>query len=573
MTGAAPTPDRIALLYAEAVQHYRAGRRAVAETRCGEALKLAPDHVSALHLLGSVMAETGRMNEAIAPLSRAAALRPDHPVLHNLLGTAYLQLGRHAEAIPRLETAIRLKPDFAQAHCSLGVALGARGQRDAAVAAFEAALRFDPGLAQAHFNLAGLYAAYGVPARAIEHYRAALSLGPDDVVAHHELGILLSREQRFDEALHHLRAALNLQPGMAKIRHNIGGVLSAAGRWQEALASYEETARLVPGSAEAEHNLAVALLLNGRLPEGWRAYESRWRLDAVRPYQRPFPQPAWAGEDLTGRSLLVHDEQGFGDTLQFCRFVPALAASATRLVFEVRPELVTLLRQSLPPDRLEILPRDPKFPGVDGLPATDFHIPLLSVPRVLGTRVETIPAGEPYLKADAAASAAWAVRLAALPRPRVALVWAGQKALAFNAERSIALAQLAPLGRISGVTFLSLQMGAESAQAADPPPGLVLHDFTAALNDFADSAAFLSAIDLVITVDTSAAHLAGGLGKPVWLLNRYWSDWRWLLDREDSPWYPTLRQFRQPRRNDWASVVTRVAAALEHYGAAYLPSA
>jgi tetratricopeptide (TPR) repeat protein len=565
MTGAAEASDRIARIFADAVQQYRGGRIPEAETRCRDVLALTPDHAGALHLLGMLALMTGRPAEAITPLARAASLRPDQPVLHNLLGAAYLQLNRHAEAIPCLEAALRLKPDFAEAQCALGVALGAQGRRDAAVAAFQAALRLDPSLGQAHFNLAGLFAAHGLPAPAVTHYRAALRLAPDDVVAHNELGILLSRQGEIDASLHHLRTALRLKPGLVKIRHNIGGVLSDSGRWAEALAAYEDAVRAVPDSAEAEHNLAVALLLQGRMTEGWAAFESRWRLDTVARYQRPFPQPPWAGEDLAGRTLLVHEEQGFGDTLQFCRYVPALAERCDRLVFEIRPELVPLLRRSLGSAQLDILPRSARFPGVDGLPATDFHCPLLSVPRILGTIVETIPATVPYLHADPAAVSDWAARLAALPRPRIALVWAGQPALTFDAERSIALAELAPLARVSGVSFVSLQKGPGAAQAAAPPPGLALHDFTSELKDFADSAALLGAIDLVITVDTAAAHLAGGLGKTVWLLNRHWSDWRWLLTRDDSPWYPTLRQFRQPRRDDWTSVVAQVAEALQGY--------
>jgi tetratricopeptide (TPR) repeat protein len=557
--------EKIAKALSQAVLSYRAGRWDEAERLCRQLLGLAPGHVQGLHLLGTLQLQTGRPAEAIVPLSRALTERPEDAALHNLLGTCYLQLERHEEAVASFDIALGLKPDFAEARCALGVALAGLRRDEDAIAAFVRALALNPDMVQAHYNLAGLFAARRQAVDAIAHYREVLRLEPGNVDAHHELGREYSGLGQADDAVRHFREAVRLQPGFSEARRKIGVTLAMAQRWEEALAEFENTLRLEPDTVEAHYNLGSALLLNGRLQEGWEQFEWRWRLDGMSPYLRNFPQRQWGGEPLAGRSLILHDEQGFGDTLQFCRYAPLVAQGCGRLYLEVHVELVRLLRQSLASDRLEILPRSPDFPGINGLPACDYHSPLLSLPRVLRTGFETIPAEIPYLRADPEAVRRWSERLAFLPRPRVGLIWAGRPTHAEDSLRSITLAQLAPLARIPGVSFLSLQKGEVTAQLDAPPPGMVIRDYTAELPDFADTAAFLGSVDLVITVDTAMAHLAGGLGKRVWLLNRCLPDWRWLLDREDSPWYPTMRQFRQTRPGDWDGVIARVAQALEAF--------
>jgi hypothetical protein len=263
---------------------------------------------------------------------------------------------------------------------------------------------------------------------------------------------------------------------------------------------------------------------------------------------------------------MLHAEQGFGDTLQFCRFAPLLARRCAKVYLEVPRPLLRLLRHSLAGENLEVIPRLADFPATQALPRTDYHCPLLSLPRVLGTTVDDVPAAVPYLAADATQAAAWSQRLRELPGRKVGLVWAGLPQYSDDAHRSLPLARLAPLGTVSGVTFVSLQTGAAAGQATAPPPGLTIYDASRGLRDFADTAALVAALDLVISVDTAAAHLAGALGRPVWLLNRFDTDWRWMVDRTDSPWYPTMRIFRQPRRGDWDSVISQVCAALARDG-------
>jgi tetratricopeptide (TPR) repeat protein len=560
--------EDVAKLFAEAVRLYRARRLADAEVLCRQVIGLAPDLAVVLHLAGRIALERERPQEAVATLTRAATLQPDDPVLLLLLGTALLQLNRVEDALARFEAVLKLDPNIAEAHCARGVALAQLDRQAPAIAAFSSSLELNPDLPEPHFRLANLYAARRDTTVAISHYRAALRLDPDNAFCHHRLGIALAAAGDKAAALGHFRQAVRLKPNFLEAQYALEGALAVAGRWTETVEGFELWARAEPTSAEAHFHLGVTLLRLGQFEAGWRHFDWHWRRASKAPQLRPFLQPLWRGEDLADRTLLIHDEEGFGDALQFCRYLPLVARRCERIVFEARPELLRLMRRSFESERVAVIPRR-GFPGVDGLPATDYQAPLLSLPGLVGTRLETIPADMPYLRPDPDDVAAWADRLAGLKRPLVALVWAGQKQYLGDAHRSMTLAQLAPLGQIPGPTFLSLQVGPAAAEAADPPPGLVIHDFTREIRDFADSAALLAEIDLLITVDTAAAHLAGALGTKVWLLNRLMSSWRWLLQREDSPWYPSLRQFRQNETGEWDSVIPRVADALAAYAADY----
>jgi hypothetical protein len=434
---------------------------------------------------------------------------------------------------------------------------------DDAALAFRAALSSNPDLVQAHFNLAGILAATE-PAAAMEHYRAVLRLEPGNLIAHYELGRLLAADDRAEEGLPHFREVVRLEPSFTQARLNIGVALAVLERWEEALEQMQETVRIEPQSAEAHHNLSSILLRLGHLEEGFAEYEWRRRLDLTKPYLRPFRQPPWEGGDLRGKSVLLYDEQGLGDALQFSRYVPLVMERGARVYLEVAAELVRLLELSFGGPALHIIPRVPSFPGVAGLPETDYQAPLMSVAHILGTTLATIPATVPYLRGDPAQVKQWSARLASLAAPRVGLVWAGRPQNQLDHVRSISLERLAPLADAARVTFVSLQKGEAERQVAAPPPGMVIHDVTAELYDLADTAAFIDSLDLVITVDTAVAHLAGALGKPVWMMSRRHSDWRWLIGRDDSPWYPTMRVFRQPRHGDWDSVIATVAAELRN---------
>jgi hypothetical protein len=340
---------------------------------------------------------------------------------------------------------------------------------------------------------------------------------------------------------------------------NLGVALSEQWRMAESLYIHDLAVKLAPDNAEVRTNRAIALLSAGDLAQGFAEFEWRWHTPSMQPHG--IAGALWQGEALRGRTILVHDEGGFGDTLQFVRYVPQLLALGAQVILRVQGPLARLLRRSLPGAQVLTL--------VDALPQYDWHCPMVSLAHRLGTTLDTIPGQTPYLVPDAAAVADWHRRLEALrPGLKIGLVWAGAARPgtpmvdAMDRRRSMRLAALAPLARVPGVQFISLQLDG-SAEAAAAPCGMTLFDPMPAMTDFDDTAAVVANLDLVIAVDTAVAHLAGGLGRPVWLLSRYDACWRWLAGRQDSPWYPSLRFYRQPKPGDWDSVIAAVAGELE----------
>ncbi len=556
---------------------HRRGRHAEACAAIEAAVARRPEVALYRANLGLVLAAAGRVEEAASALRGAIAAAPEDADLHYDLGLVLARAGRTAEAVTAYRATVARSPAHAEAHNNLGAALAALGETEAAEECYRAALRHAPGLAAAEANLGALLCRLGrwdeaeqalrrtlaavrdfpealnslgtalaarrASAEAEECYRRALALDPTYEEAHNNLGTLLQAAGRFAEAEAALREALRLRPDYAEAASNLGNVLVGLGRIGEAERAYRLALRLRPGEAESEYNLGVALLSAGRLREGWAGYERRWdRRGAAR---RDFAAPLWNGEEIGERTLLVHAEQGLGDTIQFCRFLPLLRAR--HLIFEVPKPLARLFAGQRIAARI--------VAGGDPLPPFDLHCPLMSLTHRLGTTLETVPADIPYLVADPVLVAAWAARLGTLPGLKVGLVWAGNLDFAADARRSIDPALLTPLLDLPGATFVSLQVGACA-------PALALADWSGEIEDFADTAALVAALDLVVGVDTASVHLAGALGKPVWLLNRFDSCWRWLRDRQDSPWYPTLRQFRQASPGDWAGVIGAVRAEL-----------
>jgi tetratricopeptide (TPR) repeat protein len=521
----------IVALFAEAVRHHQSGRLARAEAIYRQILAIDGNHVDSLHFLGLIARQIGRNDVAINLIERAIALDGANPEFHNNIGGAYHILGELDKAISHYRRALALNPDFVEAHLNLGKALYVQGELN----------------------------------EAIRQYRRVISIRTDHAEAYNNLASALYECGKYDEAIVHYHRALALEPDNAEVFHNLGLVVRAQGHLDEAVAHYRQAVALQPDLALAHTNIAQALLLSGRFEEGWKEYEWRWKTSQMAADARDFSAPGWSGEAIGDRVILLHDEQGFGDTLQFCRYVPMISAGA-RIVLEVHAPLVRLLSRL--PGVLQIVARG------DRLPPFDLHCPLLSLPRAFGTTLDTIPAAVPYLSADPTLAAGWRNRLDCLHGLRVGLVWASNPDSAQDAGRqrdrqnkSIALDNLSLLAEAREVSFVSLQKGEAAAQTRQPPAGLVIHDWTDELEDFADTAALVDGLDLVISIDTAVAHLAGALGKPVWLINRFDTDWRWLLDRDDSPWYPQLRQFRQPRPGDWDAAIRNVLVALQRLAA------
>jgi tetratricopeptide (TPR) repeat protein len=516
-----------------ALQHHRAGRVSEAEVLYEWILELQPTHRDALHLRGFAAFQQGKHELALEHISQAIGVDPDEPTFHNHLGLVLMATGKLEPAVESLQRAVALKRDYAEAYNNLGVALRKQGRLDEAIVEFRQAVALEPGSAGAHSNLGGALRDQGRLDEAIASFQHAVALKPD----HHE---------------GHL---------------NLGNSLNDQGSPDEAAESFARALALQPDDADAHFGAALVRLVQGDLERGFAEYEWRWRCPSFAGGQRALPAGAmWNGGPLDGRTILLHAEQGLGDTLQFARYAPLVATRGGRVVLEVQPELLPLLRG---------------LPGVEQLvargerlPSFEVHAPLLSLPHLLGTRLATIPAEVPYVRADPTSTAAWAKYLSAGDAGaglRVGLVWAGNQDHKRDSSRSVPLAVLAQLGAVPGVRPLALQKGPAAAQAETWPAGLQLINLGPLLADFGDTASVIENLDLVISVDTSVAHLSGALARPVWVLLPFVSDWRWLREREDSPWYPTARLFRQPAPGDWDSVVARVADALRELAAAHNP--
>jgi tetratricopeptide (TPR) repeat protein len=561
-----PQPTAADAIFGQGLALHRAGRIEDAARFYDDALRRDPDHANSLNLLGTIRVQAGRAEQGVALLERAIRINPNLAESHCVLGIGLDALGRPEAALAAYDRAVGLKPAYVEAHYQRGVALETLQRHEEALAAHDRTIALKPEHALAHLNRGATLGKLERHDEALASFDAAIALDPAMWKAHYNRGLLLHRMGRQEDALASLERASALAPEFVDAHFNRGLLLYLMGRPEESVASFDLALALAPEHADAHMNRSLSLLLAARFEEGWPEYEWRWKHVSMQAEAEALERhaPRWRGEPLAGRTLLLHAEQGHGDTLQFCRYA-SLIPPGGRVVLEVQPGLVRLLSRLTGVFRVAAL-------GTP-VPAFDLQCPLLSLPAVFGTTLETIPAEVPYLAADPAAAAAWRARLAGLAGLKVGglkvgLVWAGLRradmpdAAAIDARRSLTLAALAPLADVAGVSFVSLQKGEPAAQAAAPPAGMRLHDFTAELDDFADTAALIEALDLVIAVDTSVAHLAAGMGKPVWLLNRYDTCWRWLLNRDDSPWYPTLRQFRQPKPGDWADVIEAVRAEL-----------
>ena len=542
-----------------ALAHHQAGRLAEAEAIYRQVLAAEPRHADALHLLGVLAAGEGRFDEALELIQKAILLLPVQPIFHMNLGVAYRRLGRLEEAVACLQRAAALGQEMAAVHMNLGDALYGLGRIDDSIASSQRALALRPDYAEAHSNLGNALAKKRRWDEAAACYHRALALKPDYAEAHNNLGNAFIEHHRWDEALACCQRALALKPDLIEAYGNLGVALVEMGGPSAALDFYRQTIASRPDFAPAHWNLALLLLRIGRYEEGWKEYEWRWRYEGFASPKRNFSAPQWDGSPVAGGAILLHTEQGFGDALHFLRYVPFVAGRVGRAIFECPPELARLITQS-GGWNADIIVRDGGPP-----PPFDCHLPLLSLPLALG-RFEPMPMAAPYLGADPGLRAAWRERLGVSSNRRVGLAWAGSPKHQNDGRRSIEAEQFLPFLRTSCVSFFSLQVrppGALPQALADA--GVI--DLTAHITDFADTAALMAELDLIITVDTAAAHLAGALGRPVWTLLPFVPDWRWGLEREGTPWYPTMRLFRQPSPGDWDSVIGRVAeelAALQH---------
>lgn len=474
--------------------------------------------VHALCRLAAVAADEGRTADGLALARRAGGLDDRVASPHYVMGRLWQDAGQLAEAETAYRNAVAREPGHARALNNLGCVLHMQGRLQEALTAYCRALELDPSLPQANQNYAAITRDAQAMQRAIADYERHIATHPQDAMAFNDLG----------------------------------NSYRELGRNEQAMAAFDRALELAPDLAQAHFSRSFALLLHGHYRDGWREYEWRWRIPAFSGPARRYPVPMWKGEHVDG-TLLLHAEQGLGDTLQFVRYAPLAAVRCRSVVLECQPELVPLLqggaglRQVLSPGAI--------------LPEFTAHAPLMSLPAIFGTTLDDIPWSGPYVRASPERAAAWA-RSQQASAIRVGLVWAGRPQHWDDRKRSIGLDALAPLSRVSGIAFYSLQVGEAAAQAAHPPTGMRLVDAGSAIRDFADTAAIVAGLDLVITIDSSVAHLAGAMGVPVWVLVPHVPDWRFHLQRSDNPWYPSMRIFRQKSDGDWPSAIEELADAL-----------
>jgi tetratricopeptide (TPR) repeat protein len=568
------------------------GRGALADAEAGyrEAVRLRPDFFEALNNLGNVLAIQGRPEEAADCYCRVLHLRPDHVEAHNNLGAALRHLGDLAGSEASYREALRRRPNYPDALNNLGDVLSRQGRLDDAVACYREALRLRPDYPEAHSNLAVALRQQGKFDEAVASFRDALRCRPNYAEVYYNLGMAYWENGRPREAADCYRQALTVRPDYAEALFYLGQALHALGRRDEAVATYRRLLETDPGNnAEGHLGRALARLILGDYEQGWAEYEWRWRSgDFARP---PARAPRWDGSPLDGRTILLQAEQGLGETLQFVRYAALVKRRGGTVVFACPRPLLGLLAACPGIDRLVPADGEP--------PPCDVQVSLLSLPGIFGTTLAAVPAEVPYLAADPALVARWRWELAGrggrppglpkdegrpggLPPPpfpglRVGLAWQGNTRYRLDRYRSVPLRYFAPLARVPGVRLFSLQKGPGSEQLRDLPADCPVIDLGPRLDEhsgpFLDTAAVMKNLDLVIAVDTAVAHLAGGLGVPVWVVLSAATDWRWLLERADSPWYPTARLFRQASWGDWEGVFTRmdqelrkVAAERRHVG-------
>ncbi len=538
---------------------HQAGQLSEAEASYRRVLKIKPDHVDAQNNLGVLLMDSKRLLEAEAAYRRALEIKPDHVSAHNNLGNLLKVSKRLAEAEAAYRRALEIKPDYADAHNSLGILLYESKRLPEAEAAYRRALEIKPDYADAHNSLGVLLQDSKRLAEAEAAYRRALGIKPDFAEAHNDLGNLLKDSKRLLEAEAAYRRALEIKPDFADAHYNLGLLLKDRKRLPEAEAAYRRALEIKPDHAEARLNLSLLLLTLLRYDEAWPIYESRYAPEhkevAVKAPDLSYPR--WQGESLVGKSLVIWPEQGFGDYIQFVRYVPLLKArGVAHLTLVCSPPLSVLLAT--------VEGVDAAVTDLAQLPAHDYWSFVMSLPLHCATTADTIPVEPmPYVQALPSRAAQWRESLPAAGL-KVGVAWKGNAKHKNDSNRSLpGLASLLPLWSVPGLTFISLQKGQGEEEALQAPEGQPIVALGAQMQDFADSAAIVSQLDLVICVDTAIAHVAGALGKPCWvLLPSMGTDWRWLLDRTDSPWYPSVRLFRQTDLEDWSETIDDVATAL-----------
>jgi Flp pilus assembly protein TadD len=545
-----------------------AGQLEAAEKALRRALELDANFGIAAMKLGMVLEQQNKLTEAEEQYRKSIALIPNYPLAHCNLGDALVKQNRAQEAILCYNRAISLDPNLAEAYSNRAHALDSLNLADEAAADYMRAVQLKPTLVNALQALGVYHYERDRSEEATEYFRRALAVDPNSSAVHHSLSLAYMRLGRYEDACRECRQVIQMKPDSVDAYGNLGLALRDLGRYDESLEAYEQAMRVDPECQTVNANRALILLVRGQFEEGLREYQKRWKIPEFSVYGRDYNAPRWEGDaDLDGKTILLWHEQGMGDTIHFVRYAKILAQrGAARVIIEVQKPLVNLLRRV--EGVSQVITRDNPLP--EGI---DFHAAFLSLPGALGTTLDSIPADVPYLRAEEAMMETWRDRLSQAGVQsgefKVGIVWRGTPGHRLDRDRSVTLQQFEPIARAGGARLVSLQMndtpsspGLSIGTPAEVRP-FPLVDLTSQITDFTDTAALLANLDLLISVDTAVVHLAGAMARPVWNLLPYVPDWRWLLDRSDTPWYPTMRLLRQKSRGDWRTVFDQAAAELK----------
>jgi len=517
-----------------------------------KAIKGKQNFFEAYYNMANCLMKMGRIDEAIKTYSNAIAINKDSAASYNNLGLALMEKGNFEETEICYKHALKLQPNNAEVFSNLGNTYKAQNRLDEAKKCYGKAIELEPDFADAYNNLGSLLQKQQNLSEAVSNYRHALKLKPDYPDAYNNLGSALQEQDNLEAAVECYKAAIAVKNNYPEAHNNLGNAFKEMGELDAAIKSFNQAIKLDFNYAMAHWNKALTLLLQGNLQQGWQEYE--WRFKAVPGLCCKLEKPRWQGEPFLGKErLLIHAEQGIGDTLQFMRYLPLIKRMGVTLILECHKSISRLLQA---------------VPGVDELVEKnelkkqeldyDLEVPLLSLPGIFMTNLNTVPTGIPYILPNANMVEEWRAWLSKYSGYKIGIVWSGNPLHKHDKKRSCPLSYFKPLLDIPGRVLFSLQKGIAAEQARHEPWSNKMVNMEDKVNDFADTAAIIANLDLVISVDTAVAHLAGAMGKTVWTLLPYAPDWRWLLNRNNSPWYPTMRLFRQPSPGDWTSVIDSV---------------
>ncbi|MCD6561075.1 MAG: tetratricopeptide repeat protein [Deltaproteobacteria bacterium] len=521
-----------------------------------KAITLKPDYVEACYDAGNVFLAQRKFNESISCFLKALKLRPDLAEPYNNMGKAYIGQKKINSAISCFQKAIQLRHDFAEAYYNLGDVMQAQDNPDAAIKYYEQAVRFRPNFLEAYNNLGNALRSKGSLEEAVQNYKQVVRIKPDLAEGYYNLGSTLRLQEEYERAIENLAIAIKLKPDYAEAYNNLALTLKNQGDIDGAIKNFTLAISFKPGLAVAHWNRSFTYLLNEDFKRGFEDYEWRFKTDkwkTIYPYR--YDVSRWDGTAALDKTILIHDEQGLGDTIQFVRYIPMVKSMCGTVILETRKSLINLLQGFPGIDKLVERSSDGKPPVV-----FDLYVPLLTLPLIFKTKLKTIPANVPYLHADPKKAGCRRNRLGT--GYKVGIVWAGRPQHLNDRNRSCTLKQFLPLAEIPGIRLYGLQKGELKGKSEEISQRAGLINLGDRFEDFSDTAGAIENLDLVISVDTSVAHLAGAMGKPIWVLLPFIPDWRWMMGRKDSPWYPTMRLFRQERPGDWDSVFRRVTEEL-----------